>query len=209
AHTLEDKLIRLLTSTVAPDTWSEAGGPGTVQYYPLGLALVINQTQEVQEQIAELLRALRRLQDVEVAVEARVLRLSESFWERLPADLGLKFTEGDGKAAPTAFLSNAQLARFLEAAQQDQRTSVMQAPKLTMFNGQSATINATQQQHYVTGLSLSWDGAQIVATPKNEAIDTGFKMEVQPVVSADRRFVQLKLAASLAEVAPNVALLPA
>ena len=39
-----------------------------------------------------------------------------------------------------AFLSDIQVFMFLEAAQGDQRTNVMQAPKLTLFNGQTADI---------------------------------------------------------------------
>ena len=39
-----------------------------------------------------------------------------------------------------AFLSDIQVYMFMEAAQGDQRTNVMQAPKLTLFNGQTATI---------------------------------------------------------------------
>src|SRR5206468_1871383 len=45
--TIEDLLINLITNTVAPNSWSSVGGPGTIQYYPLGMALVVNQTQEV------------------------------------------------------------------------------------------------------------------------------------------------------------------
>src|SRR5262249_54963884 len=60
-QSIEELLIRTITHTIAPDSWAEVGGKGTIQYFPLGLALVINQTQDIQEQIVELLSALRRL----------------------------------------------------------------------------------------------------------------------------------------------------
>src|SRR5262249_9223996 len=66
--TLEDRLIKVITDTIAPDSWSTTGGAGTIDYYPLGMALVILQTPDVHEQVAELLESLRRLQDDEVAV---------------------------------------------------------------------------------------------------------------------------------------------
>src|SRR5262249_1203205 len=69
--TLQDVLIKLVTTTIAPQSWASVGGPGTIEFYPLGMALVINQTPDIQEQVAELLSALRRLQDQEVAVEVR------------------------------------------------------------------------------------------------------------------------------------------
>ena len=53
-----DALIELITSTVAPTSWDEVGGPGSIAPY-LG-NLVISQTQQVHEQIAELLMRLRR-----------------------------------------------------------------------------------------------------------------------------------------------------
>jgi hypothetical protein len=75
--TAEDVLIRVITSTIEPNSWSEVGGKGTIQYFPLGMALVINQTQDVQEQIADLLTALRRKQDNEdreYTAEVRIIQ---------------------------------------------------------------------------------------------------------------------------------------
>src|SRR5262249_12323407 len=46
-QTIENVLIDTITNMVAPDTWSSVGGGGKIQYFPLGMALVINQTQEV------------------------------------------------------------------------------------------------------------------------------------------------------------------
>ena len=61
--TLEDELIRLIVNTVKPESWDVNGGRGTIDYFPLGMALTVNQTPEIQEQVAKLLTALRRLQD--------------------------------------------------------------------------------------------------------------------------------------------------
>src|SRR5207247_1221842 len=72
-QTIEDVLIKVITTSIAPDSWSDVGGKGTIQYFPLGLALVVNQTQDIQEQVADLLAALRRLQDLEVAIEMRLI----------------------------------------------------------------------------------------------------------------------------------------
>ena len=58
-----DSLIELITSTIQPTTWDEVGGPGSIAEFATNLSLVISQTQEVHEQIADLLEQLRRLQD--------------------------------------------------------------------------------------------------------------------------------------------------
>src|SRR5262249_46080304 len=96
-NTIEDLLIRLITNTIAPDSWSDVGGKGTIQYYPLGLALIVNQTQDVQEQVEDLLKALRRLQDIEVAVEMRIIGLSEEFFERIGLDFDINIRQNNAR----------------------------------------------------------------------------------------------------------------
>ena len=80
--TAEDALIRVIVQTIAPNSWSEVGGKGTIQYFPLGLALVVNQTQDVQEQIADLLATLRR----EQATEDREYTVKTQIFQKVPGD---------------------------------------------------------------------------------------------------------------------------
>jgi hypothetical protein len=57
------ELIEMLTSTLDPDSWDDTGGPGTIkEFRPPGARLiVVTQNQEIHEQIAELLAAIRRV----------------------------------------------------------------------------------------------------------------------------------------------------
>jgi type II secretory pathway component GspD/PulD (secretin) len=86
---------------------------------------------------------------------------------------------------------------FMEAAQGDRRTNIMQAPKLTMFNGQTATINIQDQQFFVTSVTVAQSGGQVVFVPQNTPFPLGVFMAIQPVVTADRRFVRMNLQPSL------------
>lgn len=52
-------LIDGLTTAIAPTTWDDVGGPGAVMQFAPSGALVISQTTEVHEEIAQYLRALR------------------------------------------------------------------------------------------------------------------------------------------------------
>src|SRR5262249_49116586 len=99
--TMQDKLIKVITDTIAPDRWSTTGGAGTIDYYPLGMALVILQTPDVHEQIAELLESLRRLQDNEVAVEVRFVSVSDACYQELARKFDLA-PKGEAKAAACA-----------------------------------------------------------------------------------------------------------
>ncbi len=82
-----DSLIDLIISTVATETWAEnGGGEAEIRPFPTNLSLVISQTQAVHEQIADLLEQLRRLQDLQVTIEVRFIRLNDSFFERIGID---------------------------------------------------------------------------------------------------------------------------
>lgn len=70
------ELAKLITSTVEPESWDELGGSGTARPYKATLSLVIRQTQEVHEQLEDLLEQLRRMR-VEQAAAREVPLSSE------------------------------------------------------------------------------------------------------------------------------------
>ncbi len=54
-----DNLVQTITSTLQPSSWEELGGPGSITNYPLCDCLVVQQTREVHEKLAELLYQIR------------------------------------------------------------------------------------------------------------------------------------------------------
>ncbi len=54
------QLIDLIRDTVAPSTWDVRGGPGVIDYWRPGQAMVILQTDPVHDDVADLLDQLRR-----------------------------------------------------------------------------------------------------------------------------------------------------
>jgi type II secretory pathway component GspD/PulD (secretin) len=102
-------------------------------------------------------------------------------------------------------LSDIQVFLFMEAAQGDQRTHVMQAPKLTMFNGQTATITVADQQFFTSDLNVIIIGTQIAFVPVNTLFPTGgVTMFIRAAISGDRRFVRLDLTPRLFNLASAV-----
>ncbi|HTK76424.1 MAG TPA: hypothetical protein VL371_14260, partial [Gemmataceae bacterium] len=276
-QTMEEALIRLIQRSVKPDSWCDVGGSGTIEYMPIGLALAINQTPDVQEQVAELLDALRRLQDVQISVEVKMITLAETFFERVGLDFSLNIktdkstmqyepqlvtnqfkpagqvndfsptrflagltpaTNGNpgvftsdldipirsssfqyaippfaypnnpgfngGLSLGLAFLSDIQVFMFMEAAQGDRRTNVMQAPKLTLHNGQTSSLSVSDNQFFVTNVNVIGFGGQIVFSPTNTPFPLGVNMTIQGVVSADRRFVRLNISPTLTNLASAI-----
>jgi len=209
--TTEDRLVQLLLQAVAPASWQRAGGRGTIDYYPLGMALLINQTAEVHQRIATVLATLRKLQDTEIALEIRFLSVSEPLFERIGIDFNVQRNPGDTSVPQPVvtkddilteslglkFLNDAQVRQLLESAQGDRGTNILQAPKITLLNGQAGTVNVTDTQYFLTGLDVVGQGQSVVLQPRNEPFQTGLRMTARPAVSADRRFVEVFLKVDL------------
>jgi tetratricopeptide (TPR) repeat protein len=100
----EDALVKLITRCIRCESWAEAGGAGTIDYFPLAAALVINQTPDVHERIGQLLQELRRSQQaLEKAVEDQ--DRADPDEDQAPPD------EGSEVGKPAAAASVARLLR--------------------------------------------------------------------------------------------------
>ncbi len=245
-----DTLIDLIVSTVAQETWAEnGGGEAEIRPFFTNLSLVISQTQAVHEEIADLLQQLRRLQDLQVTIEVRFIRLNDSFFERIgmdfdlnigppasattvnpdgtvnqnapsaivgarPAvvgdlpvftsDLEVPFRQESFSIATAPFGSPQQVANFgfailseieayflIEAAQGDRRTNVLNAPKVTLFNGQQAFVADAISRPFVVGVIPVVGEFAAAQQPVIVVLNEGTLMTIQAVVSNDRRYVRL------------------
>jgi general secretion pathway protein D len=243
-----DSLIELITTTVKPQTWDEVGGPGSISEFQNNLSLVISQTEDVHEEIVDLLEQLRRNQDLQVTIEVRFITLSDSFFERIGVDFDFNIVNtsahinpragdpkqknevvglnppGPGAAAfpnftgdlsipfrqesfdlavpqfgtPVnvanfgfAILSDIEAFLLVQAAQGDRRSNVLQAPKVTLFNGQFASvIDQTQMPFVISVIPVVGDFAAAYQ-PVITVLSEGTALTVQAIISHDRRFVWL------------------
>ncbi len=280
-------LIELIQQTVAADTWNTVGGQGAIMPFETNLSLVVSQTQEVHDQIADLLEQLRRLQDLQVTIEVRFITLADTFFERIgvdfdfniqtgvnqplnmtavptsdnssqnPAVFGINaipggrsqtigldnsgnpgvalspfaqqpgvdpnqantgrsffsipFRQGSFNAATVpqlpglpdpaasaanfgfAILSDIEAYFLITAAQGNTRSNIMQAPKVTLFNGQQAFVSDTRQRPFVTAVVPVVGDFSAAQQPVITVLNEGTAVNVQAVVSNDRRFVRLTL----------------
>jgi general secretion pathway protein D len=92
-----------------------------------------------------------------------------------------------------AILSDIEVFFLLQAAQGDDRTNVLQAPKVTLFNGQQATIIDSSFRPFVTSVIPVVGDFAAAHQPVIVVLSEGTMMSVQAVVSSDRRFVRLTL----------------
>ena len=264
-----DSLIDLITSTIQPESWTDIGGAGSIAPFDTNLSLVVSQTQDVHEEIVDLLEQLRRLQDLQVTIEVRFITLNDNFFERIgvdfdfdidddidrplmvfgrkavddtgaddgdpltgqeptrntldqdhdrsvtigmqapgvfSADLDIPFTQNSyglsvpqfggfdaaaGASLGFAILSDIEAFFFINAATGDRRSNVLQAPKVTLFNGQQAYVSDTSQSPFVVSVIPVVGDFAAAQQPVIVILSEGTFMTVQAVVSNDRRFVRL------------------
>jgi len=200
--TQENALIRLICSVVAPESWRKNGNRATIEYFPLGMGLVVRQTKEAHEEIAALLAGLRRLQDVQVAMEVRMVSVPEAVGEKI---LGAMNATSKDKVT---YLDDSQTHALLEALQNDKRTEVLQTPKVTVFNGQRGSIAIIDYRFFLTGVTIHSANGQTFVTPNNAPHEIGFRSTVCPTVSADRQTVLVDLQVKRTTVREPVPLIP-
>ncbi|MGC8624461.1 MAG: hypothetical protein ACP5VQ_04270 [Phycisphaerae bacterium] len=129
-----------------------------------------------------------------------------------PQSTGVPNSIGSTYTAPAmslsgGILSNYQLSLLLTATQIDKRNTLLEAPRVTLFNGQRATMVVEDVQNYVesftqtAGTSGVIGGAGAVATNLSvEPLTTGLSLQVQATVSADDRYVIMTIVPSLSQL---------
>jgi general secretion pathway protein D len=250
-------LIQLIENTVHNESWLNTGqGLGTIEAFAPNLSLIVSNTQEIQDEIQELLKKLRELNDVQIVIEVRFITLSDSFFERvgidfdfaindntgltgddvnnvdnfqpsavvgrLPIDpfvptpnLDLQFLQGSFTAAQPQFgaftpataasfgfaiLSDIEVFFLIQASKGDQRSNIMQAPTVTMFNGQSASVSDGASRPFVTSVIPVVGDFAVAHQPVITILPDGTNLDVQAVVTDDRRFVRLNLVPFFSQV---------
>ena len=123
--------------------------------------------------------------DFDVAVS------QDSFSSAVPGFGG--FDAASGASIGFAILSDLEMFFFMNAAQGDQRTNILQAPRVTMFDGQFANINDTVQRPFVTSLIPVVGDFAVAQQPVIVVLNEGTVLNVQATVSPDKRFVRLTL----------------
>lgn len=210
-----------IKANVAPSSWrgegSGAVGANTIAYR--NGKLVVTQTPEVQDQIRELLASFRKARAVQVAILARFIEINEDFIE----DLGIEWTgrgagdafgfldtrgsgffragvvsdtevgvsplghqATDGLTLETGFLHTWEVQAIITAVKKKKKGNILTAPRVTCFNTQQAFLTVSTRRNFVR--TYDSDG-----NPEIGQVNDGIIFQVQPFVSADRRYITLEL----------------
>jgi bla regulator protein blaR1 len=87
-----------------------------------------------------------------------------------------------------SLLNPRQTKSLVHAVLGNRRAKILQAPKITLFNGQQAIVSDVSQRPFVVGVRELAAG---VYEPQTAVIDEGTKITLRPVLSADHSRVHL------------------
>jgi bla regulator protein blaR1 len=93
-----------------------------------------------------------------------------------------------------ATLDRRQTAKLIDIAQGDRRANVLNAPKITIFNGQEAVIADCSQRPFVVGVFQKVAGAN---EPKVVVIEEGTRINVRGILSRDQKKLHLETSVNM------------
>ena len=103
------------------------------------------------------------------------------------------FTAASAASFGFAILSDIEVFFLLQASKGNNRTNITQAPTVTMFNGQSASVSDFASRPFVTSVIPVVGDFAVAHQPVITLLPDGTNLNVQAVVSSDRQFVKLRL----------------
>lgn len=99
-----------------------------------------------------------------------------------------------------SFLDDLEVNFLIRATRADSRSVVLDAPRLTFFNGQRAYVTIARQIAYVSDLDPVVATGSVAFDPEVSVISSGVVLDVEGTISADRRYVTMTVRPSLATV---------
>jgi len=267
---LVDIIQRTVNNQADPNVaaWSDEGGPAAVEY--MNGLLIVTQTRQGHEKVADLLEQLRRERAIMISVEARFCTVTDDFLQDITLDVDVAFHDtGDNHFLPPAgttlqdpgappydtlpgvpadvafpvptrqpiivsstgsnaegtqtllplagtafanfgpneggmaiagvFFDDIQVGFLLRAIQADVRSTQLQAPRITLYNGQQSYIAVATVVTYIADVEPVVAEAAVAWDPTIGAVPVGTTLDVKATVSADRRYVQMDLRPQVAD----------
>ena len=192
----EDELVRLVTETVAPESWRDAGGTvGAIRV--VNGPLIITQTQENHGMIQHLFEQLRETRARMVRVRAHWLLLSPADAEKLVAPAG----EGRRAEAALPPVDPAALRGLPKDTVQFQAQTVG-------FNTQTVHVVSGPARTIVSDVDVQIGTAASGFDPVVELVRSGLVLEVTPVIAADGKSVTIDLYSAFVDPVKDARPLP-
>jgi tetratricopeptide (TPR) repeat protein len=109
------------------------------------------------------------------------------------------FNQG-GLGLQYQWIGEQALQMVLRAVHKEQKATIVQAPRITVFNTQRSHLLVQTQIPYISDLEPQISTLAAAYDPVISVLTQGVVLDVRPIVSNDRKYVTLELRPSLAEL---------
>jgi hypothetical protein len=187
-----DELMKLITDTVDPTSWREAGGnAGTIR--GLNGMLVVTQTPDAQKRIEDLLKTLRSEQGPAAMLSVR------AYWVLLdPQEIRDAFTSNrkdldNANAAPAAGKTATRGMPTIDEKLLDKSHLYCQGQTIC-FSGQTVHVTSGREWSAVTGVSPVVAANAVGYDPRTTRVQSGVSLQVTPqlVPNTDTAILDLR-----------------
>ncbi len=117
----------------------------------------------------------------------------------IPGSIAQSSNFGPAMQIAGSYLDNLQVDFLIRATQANRRSSIAQAPRLMLFNGQRAWVAIRRSRQYVSTVTPTVAEGAVGVQPQLAQIDSGTVLDVEGTISADRKYVTLTVRTGLSE----------
>jgi hypothetical protein len=187
------QLVERLTDAV-----QDAAAPSAAEVRDVDGKIRIKTDAMGHERVAAFLKTVRDVAAQQLTIETRFLTIADdavaAFEPALRAKVhASRALHTTGRAASLT-VSKEQVDRLIRATQASTKTSLVTAPRITIFNGQRAYVVISTQTAYVKDLKpIKGKDGQEGYDPEIANVDSGTKLDVQGAVAANGKTIGLRV----------------
>jgi hypothetical protein len=112
--------------------------------------------------------------------------------------LGQLLTGRGGLTLGFSILDDTEIQGLFRAIEKNLDTTLVNAPRLTIYNNQRANLTLVNQVSYVKDYDVEVAQTAFIADPLVDVVQDGLTLDVKPTVSHDRKYVTLEVQPTLA-----------
>jgi len=189
-----DEIRRRIIETIDPNSWSDAGGQGSITV-SRGGKLLVRHTPEVHQRIEKLRAAMESSSRVQVVVDSRFILVPSDANEvrefLAKADIDSVPALGDPNIT-YHHLDSKQYGPFSIVVWSTPGAKSLAAPKMVVFEGETAEMRTQKEVFYRSGyIEPNRPGEE--PEPKVDSMNIGARLKVLPKLVADSQYIQLTL----------------
>jgi type II secretory pathway component GspD/PulD (secretin) len=187
-----DELVKLITDTVDPGTWRDAGGGlGTIR--GLNGMLVVSQTHDAQKRIEDLLKTLRSEQGPAAMLSVRAYWVLLEPQEIRDAFIPNRKDVDNAKAAAAAGRTVTRAMPTIDEKLLDKSHLYCQGQTIC-FSGQTVHVTSGREWSAVTGVSPVVAANAVGYDPRTTRVQSGVSLQVTPqlVPNTDAAILDLR-----------------